>query len=170
MSTVKDLIKDIELNLSQKSASQKDEVRVMKEMLNDPTYKVGEYTKDGKVGEYCPREDAEKIAASILSNGAKLPGPEAKSIASGYNFTATEANAMVNISKEFINTYIRCGRKLPIGGREDMNVALLFKKVEAQDKKLPSNMLGGKVDKTNVKIPAHATIKAQGGCPKWIRG
>ena len=37
---VKELIKDIHDNLKQKSASRRDEVTVMRAMLNDKSYKV----------------------------------------------------------------------------------------------------------------------------------
>ena len=63
---VVDLVKDIRTNLKQRSASQKDEVRVMKAMLNDKDFKVGEYTKEGKVGEYSPYEDSRKMVSTIL--------------------------------------------------------------------------------------------------------
>lgn len=165
---VKELLKDIETNLAQRSASRKDEVRVMQAMLNDKTYKVGEYSAEGKVGEYCPREDAVKMVTSILSNGAKISNQEAAKIAEDYEFTKNDATAMVGISKEFVDTYVRCGRKLPIGGRADMSVSLSMKKVPAQEKKLPMNKLNA--SDTTVVIPAHASIKAQGGCPKWVRG
>ena len=49
-----------------------------------------------------------------------------------------------------------------------MSVSLSLKKIEAQKKKLPMNRLNEK--DVTVTIPAHASIKAQGGCPKWIRG
>ena len=33
----------------------------MKAMLNDPSYEVGIYTKDGQVGTYSPYEDSRKM-------------------------------------------------------------------------------------------------------------
>lgn len=169
MSIVTELLKDIEVNLSQRSASAKDETRVMQAMLNDPDYKVGEYTKAGKVGEYCPRESAQAVVKSIIQNGAKVSSAEANSIAQGYQFSKSEAENMCDISKEFINTYVQCGRKLPLGGRENMNVSLAIKRVPAQDKKLPNKGISGATNKDIIKIPAHNTIKSQGGCPKWLR-
>ena len=51
MERCKDVISEIKEGLSQRSSSQKDEVRVMRAMLNDPTYSVGIYDKGGKVGD-----------------------------------------------------------------------------------------------------------------------
>ena len=127
-SKVEEILKDIQTNLAQRSASRKDEVRVMQGMLNDKTYKVGEYAAEGKVGEYCPREDAESIVKSILTNGARLSSAEAAKIADNYEYTKAEANAMVGLSKEFVDPYVRCGRKLPLGGRKDMSVSLRDRK------------------------------------------
>jgi hypothetical protein len=168
-SKVDELLHDIKINLSQHSASQKDETRVMVEMLNDPTYKVGEYDKSGKVGEYCPYEDARKLVSSVLSTGAKIPVAEAKKIASEYEFSKAEANSMINISKEFVNTYIKTGRKLPLGGREKMGVSLSLKEVPTQQKKLPANGIAGAKGDTTIIIPEHETIKVSGGCPVWQR-
>lgn len=162
-SKVEELLHDINVNLSQRSASQKDEVRVMQEMLNDRTYWVGEYDKRGKIGNYCPSDSARKIVASVIANGCKVPVSEAKAIAENYEFTRPESSEMINIAKEFVNTYIQTGRKLPLGGREDMNVSLSLKEVGVQNKKLPNGNGDG------VIIPAHKTVKAQGGCPKWVR-
>lgn len=170
-SKVEELLHDINVNLSQRSASQKDEVRVMQEMLNDKTYVVGEYSKDGKVGEYCPSADARKLVTSIVANGAKVPMAEAKAIGENYEFSRTDANTMVNLSKEFINTYVQTGRKLPLGGREKMNTSLALKSVETRRKTLPETPLTKASGKVNAEIiiPGYDTIKAQGGCPRWVK-
>ena len=43
MENVKEVIDDIKNNLTQRSSSRKDEVSVMKAMLNDPEYTVDVY-------------------------------------------------------------------------------------------------------------------------------
>ena len=45
---VQELITNIKENLSQKSASSRDEVRVMKAMLNDRDFKVSTYSNSRK--------------------------------------------------------------------------------------------------------------------------
>ena len=165
---VKDLVQEIAVNLSQKSASQKDEVRVMQAMLNDKTYVVGEYNKSGKVGEYCPYDDSRKMIANVISAAAKVPAAESKQLASEYEFTKSDANVMVGISKEFVNTYVGTGRKLPLGGRENMNVSLQQKKVDEKKKQFPVNGVGSS-ERGEVTIPAHVTLKASGPCPVWLK-
>ena len=139
---VTDLVKDIRTNLKQRSASQKDEVKVMKAMLNDKDFRVGEYTREGKVGEYSPYEDSRKMVSTILSSAAKIPSAEAKEIANKYEFGKSEATTMINLSKEFVNTYVHTGRKLPLGGREDMNVAVQLKEVPELVKMAPIFNMG----------------------------
>ena len=36
---------------------------------------------------------------------------------------------MINISKQFIHTYLETGRKLPLGGREKSNISLVNKTI-----------------------------------------
>ena len=166
--SVMDLVKDIRTNLKQKSASQKDEVRVMKAMLNDKDFRVGEYTKDGKIGEYSPYEDSRKMVTTILSSAGKLPTAEAKEIANKYEFSKSEATTMINISKEFVNTYVHTGRKLPLGGREDMNVAVQLKEVPESVKQFPKGGIGSS-ERGQVTIPAHNTLKVAGPCPSYLK-
>ena len=62
---VRAIVKDIKDNLSQKSSSLKDEVKVMQAMLNDKGYAVDVYGKDGKTGEtYSPSADARNMITS----------------------------------------------------------------------------------------------------------
>ena len=165
---VVDLVKDIRTNLKQKSASQKDEVRVMKAMLNDKDFRVGEYTKDGKIGEYSPYEDSRKMVTTILSSAGKLPTAEAKEIANKYEFSKSEATTLINISKEFVNTYVHTGRKLPLGAREDMNVAVQLKEVPESVKQFPKGGIGSS-ERGQVTIPAHNTLKVAGPCPSYLK-
>lgn len=166
--SVKELVKDINVNLSQRSGSQKDEVRVMQAMLNDKDFRVGEYSKQGKIGEYCPFEDSRKMVATIISTAAKVPAAESKKLAESYEFGKPEAQTMVNLSKEFINTYVETGRKLPLGGRENMNVSLSIKEVDKSVKQLPKTGIGSST-KDSVVIPAHKSIKSSGPCPSWLK-
>ena len=168
-SKVEELLKDIRVNLTQHSASAKDEIRVMTEMLNDPTYKVAEYSNKGKIGEYCPYEDARKLVSSIVASGAKVPVAEAKKIAADYEFSKSEAASMIGISKEFVNTYVKTTRKLPLGGREKMSASLSLKEVAAQKKKLPNNGLAANSKGGEIIIPAHEAIRSSSSCPNYLR-
>ena len=174
MENVKSLIKEINSVLSQVSASQKDEVRIMKAMINDPDYKVGIYGKNGKEGIYCPREDATMIVSSILHNAASMPTAEADVISEKYEFSRNEAAALVGINKEFINTYIQTGRKLSFGGRENFDISISGKEVKASTKTYPTKKgfdengdpIWGKGEK---KIKAHMSAKIHASCPPWVK-
>lgn len=165
---VQDLVKDINVNLAQRSSSRKDEVRVMEAILNDKDYKVGEYSTEGKVGEYCPYEDSRKMLAHVMQSAIKLNSSEAKEVAEHYNFDKNDSQTFVNLSKEFVNTYVRTGRKLPLGNREDMSVTLRYESIPETEKKLPKNGLT-KNSKDTITIPAHSTIKVSGSCPKYLK-
>ncbi len=100
MENVQNLIQTIREGLTQQNSSQKDEVAVMKAMLNDREYQVGIYAKEGQVGTFCPAEEARDMSASIISGATKIAIAEAKQLANEYEFTKNDAQNMVNISKE----------------------------------------------------------------------
>ena len=170
MERCKDVVDTIKKGLSQRSSSQKDEEHVMRAMLNDPTYVVGVYDKTGKVGEYCPFEDSRKMIGCIINEATGILPREANALANTFEFTKRESQTMVNISKEFVNTYLHTGRKLPLGGRERSNASLLLKEIKESEKKFP-NSIGDKSDTTSgtTVVPAHEGIKVNAPCPSYLK-
>ena len=174
MSDTSVLIKEIREGLSQKSSSQKDEIRVMQSMLNDKDYKVGIYNSAGKVGEYCPYEDARKMQASVLASAAGVSKDEAVSLAEAHQFSKAEAASFVGISKEFVNTYGQTTRKLPLGGRQYSNVTLQGEHQDASTTRYPKKVgigADGKAiyESTLKPVAAHDKIKASAPCPIWVK-
>ena len=172
---VNSLVEDIKKNLSQCSASRKDEMRVMQAMLSDPDYEVNVYGKTGVVDTYNPCKDFRSMCSSIISSAAKVPTAEAETMMNNYSVKKNEASSMVNISKEFINTYLHTGRKLPLGGREMSDISLTLKNVPAKVRPCP-HKIGVNEDGSNMysrnptTVEAHESIKVQAPCPAWIKG
>lgn len=170
--TVKGLLKEISTGLSQTSSSRKDEVRIMQAMLSDPTYTVSVYSRDG-VEKYNPAQEFKSMCASVMSNTAKISNAEATKLMSDYTVHKNEASAMVNLSKEFVNTFLQTGRKLPLGGRAKSDVSLSLKQVEATTRSYPQKV-GVNDDgtdryaKTPTKIPAHESVRVHAPCPSWV--
>ena len=174
MATVKvsDLLTEIQENHKQVSASQRDEVRVMQAMLNDTSYEVGVYNKSGKAGDYCPAKDFKAMQTNIVSSVTKISKDEAGKLVENYEATKADATAMVGISKEFVNTYLSSGRKLPLGGREKSNFALSEKIVPKTEKTYQRRVLSaGEVNWEPGKktIPEHKGLKARSSCPSWVK-
>lgn len=173
--TVIELIKEINETRTQTSASTKDELRVMQAMLNDNEFVVDVYGKSGAIGQYCPCEDAHNMAANIIKGAAKITTKEAEHLADNYEFTKQDASTFVNISKEFINTYVETGRKLPLGGREKSNIALSKKIKEERSNKFPKKV-GVNDDGTDKYescgdgvIPSHNSLRVHSSCPPWLK-
>lgn len=172
--SVKDLVTEIKAGLSQRSSSRKDEVRVMKAMLSDPTYEVDEYGKDGVVGTYNPCKDFRGMCASIIASTAKIPQAEAINLMEGYEVKKAEAASMVGISKEFVNTFLHTGRKLPMGSREMSDVSLSLKEVAPSTRLYPQKV-GVNDDGTSMyskaptTVPAHEAIRVHAPCPPWVK-
>lgn len=173
MKSTLELVKEIRENLTQRSSSQKDEVAVMQAMLNDESYVVDVYGSTGKIGTYSPYEDARKLTASLLVSTTKISKDEAELLAKEHTFSKAEAASFINIGKEFINTYIDTGRKLPLGGREKSNVSLIGKEVPASVSRYPRKITDGnghvRYENAEKKVPAHKTIKTSGPCPSWVQ-
>lgn len=170
MERCKEVLNEIKSGLSQRSSSQKDEVRVMRCMLNDPTYSVGIYDRSGKIGDYCPYEDSRSMLGNVINEATGIQLKEAKALANAFEFTNKEASSMVNISKEYINTYLHTGRKLPLGAREKSNASLLLKEVPQSKKKYP-NAIGDSSDRSSGEtiVPAHESVKVSAPCPNYLK-
>lgn len=171
--TIKGLIEEISTGLNQVSSSKKDEVRVMQAMLSDTSYSVDIYGKDGVECHYNPARDFQSMCASIISNAAKVPMAEATQLMEGYEVRKSEATSMVNLSKEFVNTFLQTGRKLPLGPREYSDVSLSLKKVEATTRLFPQKVGvnddgSARYSKTPTVIPAHESIRVFAPCPVWV--
>lgn len=163
---VKLTIQEIKQGLKQKSASNKDEARVMKAMLNDRDYSVDVYDKKGEISVYSPSQDMRKVLTNVIATTTKMPTAEAAELAANYEFTKSDAASMVNVSKEFVNTYVQTGRKMNLGGRETMDVSLTLKHIKQKEKSVPSTEANAAQKKTIV--PAHDGLKVQSKCPLWM--
>ena len=173
-STVKSLVNEISSNLSQVSSSNKDEIRIMKAMLSDDTYEVDVYGKDGVESTYNPAKDFRAMCASVISNAAKVPMAEATQLMEGYDVKKSEASSIVNLSKEFVNTFLQTGRKLPLGPREKSDISLSIKKVEANTRLYPTKIGVNddgtdKYSKAPTTVPAHDSIRVYAPCPSWLK-
>lgn len=173
-STVQELIKEINETRTQTSASAKDETRVMRAMLNDPEFKVNVYGKSGVEGVYSPYEEARILVSNIVRDTTKISGKEASELAQSYEFGKQESNIMIGLSKEFINTYLETGRKLPLGGRADSNISIA-KKIKKErsggfPQKVGVNSDGtDKIVTSNETIPEHGSLRVYSQCPSWIK-
>lgn len=163
---VREAIKEISTTLMKKSASSKDEVRVMKAMLNDTKYAVKIFDNKGNHETYNPSSSVREMAANIISTTTRMPKSEAAELASHYEFTRSDAEAMIDFSKEFINTYMQTGRKMNLGIRETTDVNLSIKNIPSKVKAIPARD-GKPADK--VTVPAFSAIKAQSKCPKHLK-
>ena len=174
MEKVQDLVNEIKSTISQKTSSNKDEVKIMRAMMNDNSYRVGVYAKDGLVGEYCPAESARELASAILHGAAGLTEKESTVLANNYTFGKTEAKAVVDMSKEFLHTYIHTGRKISLGGRAESDISIGIKEIEPSERPFPKVVGigddGKKIYGRGVtKVGKYESIKVYSPCPAWIK-
>ena len=172
--TVKDVIANIAETRTQTSANSKDENRVALAMLNDPTYVVDIYNKEGIVGQYSPYAETRDMISNIIKDTAKISEGEAKKLAENYQFDKKNSQAMINFGKEFVLTYLQTGRKLPMGCREKSNCSLIKITKDARTSSFP---VPNGVDANGEKIyttttgttPAYESIRVSGACPAHLK-
>ena len=179
MATVKELISEINANRRSKDGvayntkSQKDEINVMRTMLNDDSYVIDVYNSNGEVeGQYCPAKEVKGMISSILTDVTELKSEESERLIGEYEFKNSDAKAMINIGKEFINTYLETGRKMSLGGRERSNISIIRKTVPAGVVKYPVKVGEDKNGKAICEskeshVAGYDSIKVYAPCPSW---
>lgn len=174
MESVKAMVETIKGAQTQVASSSKDEVRVMRAMLSDTSYEVDVYDKSGCCGHYNPAKDFQSMCASVIADVAKIPKAEASAMMEGYDVKIREATSMIGISKEFVNTYLQTGRKLPLGGREKSDISLSSKHVPESTRLFPQkvgvNEDGtGRYQKSPSVVYAHDSVRVHAPCPAWVK-
>ena len=156
------------------TTSQKQEVTMCNAMMNDTTYEVPIYAGSGYQGIYNPAQSFRRIISSSMSNMTGMPRIEADKLVRQYQFNTEEATELLNFSKEFINTYLQTGRKLPLGGRERSNVSLKLKQIESgfvsYPVKVGEDSEGNPICETKqTYVGGYDTIKVYGPWPQWCK-
>lgn len=156
------------------TTSQKNEVSVCNLMMNDIQYEVPIYSGSGYQGVYNPAQSFRRAISSAMSNMTGIPRIETDRMVREYEFTPAEATEVLNFSKEFINTYLQTGRKLPLGGREKSNVSLKLKQINSgfvtYPVKIGEDDTGKPICETKeTYVGGYETIKVYGPWPQWCK-
>ena len=165
MEDAKKVIQEVKDNLTKCAGSRKDEITVMKALMNDPNYNVDVYGKP-EIEQYYPGKDFRKVVSNVISSVTKVPHREATELVNQYEFNRSDANAIVELSKEFVLSYLQTGRKLPLGGRKTSDIELVWKEISERTTNVP--IRGSDTERASVYIPAHGGIKAINPCPVWV--
>ena len=160
--TMNEIMNEIrEVTKKQKSASRVDEVRVMKTMLNDPDFSVSVYDKNkGYVGKRCPREEACKFIGNITSNLTGLDSKSANELANEYEFTKKDAIFLIENNRDFTQTYLSTGRKLPIIQSETSEAAIFIRHIDEKEKAVPNK-------NGSTKVSAFDKVICRSKSPKY---
>lgn len=179
---VEDLINEINKSRNENKTkrvydtkSRKDELAVMKAMLNDKTYEVDVYNDEGNQYSFSPSKIMRNTLSNIISSTTGMSNTESTKLMDEYEFKTSDAKTMIEFSKEYINTYLKTGRKLPLGGREKSNVALIAKTIPGGTVKYPVKTdkkdKDGKTicDTKEIYVEPYETVKVFGPCPNWLK-
>ena len=149
--------------MKQKSQNKGDEVAVAQTLLNDPDFQVGIYDKNkGLIGTRNVHEEAVKFVANISAEITGLDKKTAEDLANQYTFTKKDANFIINTSRDFVQTYLKTGRKFNLVQSEDAEANIFLKSTPAKEKLIPTKE-GTKL----VKTGAYQKVACKSGCPKY---
>lgn len=179
--TVAELLYDIRNETSSNESlrkystpSQKQEVEICNAMMNDTTYEVPIYAGAGYQGIYNPAQSIRRAISSSISHMTGKSRLETDQMVKGYSFTSEEATEILNFSKEFINTYLQTGKKLPLGGRSKSNITLKLKQIEpgfvTYPVKVGNDENGKSICETKeAYVGGYETVKVYGPWPQWCK-
>lgn len=165
MEKFQEVFDTVKSGVKQKSSSRKDEVTIMKALMNDTNYSTKIYGTLNGIDTHYPSKDLRKVVTNAISEITKIPKREAAELVNEYEFTKSDAQAIVNLSKEFVYQYLQTGRKFPLGGRAESDVELIWKTVASREVKLPNVKDSNK--SSVAIIPEHGGIKAINKSPDW---
>ena len=152
-----------EITMKQKSQNKGDEVAVAQTLLNDPDFQVGIYDKNkGLIGTRHVHEEAGQFVANISAEITGLDKKTAEDLANQYTFTKKDANFIINTSRDFVQTYLKTGRKFNLVQSEDAEANIFLKSTPAKEKLIPTKE-GTKL----VKTGAYQKVACKSGCPKY---
>ena len=162
------IVDEIKKSAKQISINRIDEVRVMKAMLNDKDFKISIYDKnEGYIGEKCPAEEAEQFLASVIQGSTGLDAKDSKHLAENYEFTKKDAVFMVNNAKDFVEVYMKTGRKLNIIQNGAGEASIFAKDVPAATKRIPAKP--GSPETKEISTPAYTKIVSISKAPKYTK-
>jgi len=165
-STLSEMIAEIKANTKQVAINRNDEVRVMKEMLNDPNFNVSIYEKStGYVGQRCPREEATGFVKNIIQATTGLDARDSKHLADNYEFTKRDATFLLTNMRDFMSTYLSTGRKINIVQSANAEANLFARDVKPLVKTIPASE--GSKETKQITTAAYTKIVSNSKCPKY---
>ena len=166
-SSLEEMINEIKANTKQISINRNDEVRVMKEMLNDPNFTVSIYDRaEGYIGQRCPHEEAVGFVKNIIQASTCLDSNDSKHLADKYEFTKRDATFLLTNMKDFMSTYLNTGRKINIVQNEKTEANLFAREVKPITKTIPASE--GSKETKQITTQAYTKVISNSKCPKYI--
>lgn len=167
-SELESIISEIKTSAKQISINKIDEVKVMKSMLNDKDFKIAVYDKnEGYIGDRCPAEEAKGFISNIIQAATGLDAKDSKHLADEYEFTKKDAVYLVNNAKDFMEVYMRTGRKLNIIQNGEGEASIYAREIPASTKNIPAKP--GSPEIKEIKTPAYTKIVSISRSPKYLR-
>lgn len=167
-SELETIIAEIKDSAKQISINKIDEVKVMKSMINDKNFKIAIYDRnEGYIGDKCPAEEASQFIANVIQGATGLDAKDSKHLADNYEFTKKDAVYLVNNAKDFMEVYMRTGRKLNIIQNNTGEASIYAREIPAGVKNIPAKP--GSPEIKQISTPAYTKIVSISKSPKYVK-
>lgn len=167
-SELEGIIEEIKKTAKQISINKVDEVKVMKSMLNDRNFKIAIFDKnEGYIGDKCPSEEAHAFVSGIIQATTGLDSKDSKHLGDNYEFTKKDAIFMVNNAKDFMEVYMKTGRKLNIIQNGAGEASIYARDIPASVKNIPAKP--GSSELKQISTPAYTKIVSISKAPKYVK-
>ena len=167
-SELENLIVEIKNSAKQISVNKSDEVKVMRSMLNDKNFRIAIFDKnEGYIGDKCPAEEATGFVANVIHDATGLDTKDSRHLAEGYEFSKKDAVFMVNNAKDFIEVYMKTGRKMNIIQNGASETSIYARDIPAGSKNIPAKP--GSPELKKISTPAYTKIVSISKAPKYTK-
>lgn len=166
MTELEIMVEEIKKTSSQTAINKVDELKVMTCMLNDKDFKFDIYQRgNGKVAEVCPHDEMVSLATEIICTGTGLDKNTSNHLASNMTFSKSEARKILDLNKEFIDVYMRTGRKYNLMQNESTEANIYTKDMGPSKKSIPDKDNPGTTK--SITTSPYIKLVSQTRCPKY---
>ena len=114
------------------------------------------------------------MISGVVAATTKITNTEAEQLVADYEFKKSDAVTMIDFSKDYINTALSTGRKIPLGATATSNISISKKEVEAKTRHYPKRVGvnddgSPRCETAEATVPAHESIRVFSPCPAYIK-
>lgn len=155
------------LKNGKRKRSVKDEITVIKAMLNDEDYETKILNNKLEEQSYYPGREFRNLISGIIKDITQMPNAELKYLMSNYTFNDKQAKTLLEFNKEFFNTYLlECNQSISLGKKPESYIQIHPKVISTKMRTYTNPNNGKKIRIENLE---YKTVHVKKSPPKWLQ-